>query len=103
MTALLGPIFGAMGIAADITGVPGLGVATTILQAIKANCDQVVAHKVSSLHASQTNDRSTFNSTHKEECRRLAQKAAKLCDTLDENKNRLQGLELRACTDEIER
>ena len=61
MTALLGPIFGAMGIAADITGVPGLGVATTILQAIKANCDQVVAHKVSSLHASQTNDRSTLH------------------------------------------
>lgn len=100
MTALLDPILGTMGIVSDIVGVPGLGAAATILKGIKENCDRVVAHKVSSFHTSQVND---INSLYKDECRRLAQKVAKLNETLDENRKRLQGLELRACTDEIER
>lgn len=48
MTAFLAPIFQAMGMVADVTGVPGLGLAATVLQGIKDNCDKVVSHKVRS-------------------------------------------------------
>lgn len=56
MAAFLGPLLGVMGTAADIAGVPGLGVAANILQGIKDNCDRVVAHKVRLRHIVYADD-----------------------------------------------
>ena len=43
------PILGAASLAADVGGVPGLGVATDLLDGIRQHCEKVVSHKVRSM------------------------------------------------------
>ena len=46
MSALIQPALTGLSLAADVSGVPGLGLADGLLTAIQTNCDNVVAHKV---------------------------------------------------------
>jgi len=81
MTAIIGPLASAMNIAAN-AGVPYIGIAGGIVQEINAKCEKV--------------------SIHKSDCKRLANKAAKLSSLLEEHRAILQESQLKEYADDID-
>ncbi|THH26362.1 hypothetical protein EUX98_g7824 [Antrodiella citrinella] len=81
MSRIVGPILATASLAADVSGVPGLGAAADLLDGIKKHCEQVASHK--------------------REAKRMASKAAKLIVTLEEHEKDMETSDLRNYANDV--
>ncbi len=89
MDGILDAAFSALGMAADVAGVPGLGAAAGILQGIKANCDKISANKVGSFFFARITSLtiSVLRATAKDWLRKLLNCMRHLRNTVQSCKN----------------
>ncbi|KAH8108197.1 TKL/TKL-ccin protein kinase [Cristinia sonorae] len=81
MSAFVAPVLGAASFAADVGGVPGLGLAADLLAGIREHCEKVASHK--------------------KEAKRMANKAARLIATLEQHEADLEQSQLRDYANDV--